>query len=47
MVHVTKKDDCLTFEIQGQHKLWAFENQITVRQDQITKAYQDETAIKF
>lgn len=47
MVHVSKKDDCLTFEIQGWHKLWAFENQITVRQDQITKAYQDETAIKF
>lgn len=47
MVHVTKIDDYLLFEIQGWHKLWAFENQITVRQEQITIAYQDETEIKF
>ncbi|TDD76016.1 hypothetical protein [Flavobacterium caseinilyticum] len=41
MVSVTSGDGSYIFEIKGWHKLWAFQNRITIPKAKIIRAYQN------
>ncbi|MDI1256422.1 MAG: hypothetical protein PSV16_09985 [Flavobacterium sp.] len=47
MVSITQTTDSFVFEILGMHKLWTFENKITVAKNNVVKAYFNNDPIPF
>ncbi len=47
MVNLTRKENLFIFEIEGLHKLWALKSKITVSEENILKAYQNEKEFTF
>lgn len=47
MVTVTTINKTISFEIMGWHKIWSFQNKLSIPKDKIIKAYQDESEFTF
>ena len=47
MVKVTAIENEFVFDILGSHKFWAFENKITVKKENIVKAFQSDEEFTF
>lgn len=47
MVQITINKSSFVFEIMGWHKLWSLKSKLTIPRENIVKAYQDESEIKF
>ena len=47
MVKVTTTENEFVFDVLGSHKFWAFENKITVKKENVVKAFQCDEEFTF